>query len=560
MSTVFLAVHQDVPNLRVVIKLLSDPQMVERFRAEADKLALLDGNPHICQIKHFFNHGDDFAIAMEYIEGFALDEYVKKQGKMSVADAVRLTADVLKTLQFAHEHGISHRDIKPSNLMLDKQQRIKIIDFGIAKSETDPNLTVAGSSCGTPAYMAPEQFNPTEGTNYVLADIYAVGTTLYYLITGQLPFKGDNAFALRDAKLFTEPSKPRNINKEIPQELENIILKALAKNPEDRYSSAAEMQQALSGMGIDSKTEALKIPAELTRVEAASSRKTGFNPLFIAIPGIIVAMVAAYLIFFPKGIQAPEIPIPAEPGNGAQLESSTPILRWSISVGEGGLYELVYADNPNFSDPRTIGGLTKAEYSMKKSLEPGQYFWKVRSVNKDRQRSEFSSAFSFTVPIIEAAIPQGELLISISPNGDLYLNNELKTRGENEMSFNLDTGQYFIRVENSKSRQKAFADTVKILAGEATSRNYRFTFPEKKPKPPQEEYGYIRIGSMPKLGAEISIDGERQSNVTPYRFKLKAGRHIIMAVLEVDGRILTRTDTITVTSGSDDKYLFDFEK
>ncbi len=563
MASVYLAVHQDVPNLRVVLKLLSDPRMVERFRAEADKLALLDGHSNICQIKHFFNYGEDFAIAMEYIDGVTLDQIVKEEGRLPVAETVRIITEVLATLEFAHERGVSHRDIKPSNLMIDKQQRVKIIDFGIAKSETDPNLTVAGSSCGTPTYMAPEQFNPSDKINYVLADIYAVGTTLYYLLTGELPFKGDNAFALRDAKLFSDPVRPRDINKDVPRELENIVLKALAKNPEDRFSSATEMRKALRSGVISAEVEPSITPIkpEPTQiVKPPPRKKAGFKPPTIIAVAVVILAAAIYFTLFSGGPSAPDIPSPIIPANGSQVESATPTLQWAATAGENGFYELIYADSPEFVDPKTIGGLTESQYQWSKPLSTGIYYWRVRAMNRDRIRSEFSNVFSFTVSSSVLSQVQGRLLLSVVPQGDIYLNEDLMRRESSNLDLTLDTGLYIIRVENSASTQKTFLDTVTIGPEASIEKDYRFTFPSARPKPPAEEYGYLRIGSRPALGASITIDGERQPHVTPYRFRLKAGRHIISCVLELDGQMVTKTDRITIAPNSDERYYFNFEE
>ena len=210
MGKVFLAVHRDVPNLKVILKTLTDPRLADRFHQEADKLALLDGHPAICRIKHFFQYGEELVIAMEYIEGLTLDKKYELEGQPSIDEAVKMVCEILDILEFAHGKGIAHRDIKPSNVMIDKAGRIKVIDFGIAKAESDPNLTQAGAGLGTPAYMAPEQFNPSPDTNFAIADVYAAGTCLYFLLTGKLPFKADNEFAMRDAKLFSKPAKPRD--------------------------------------------------------------------------------------------------------------------------------------------------------------------------------------------------------------------------------------------------------------------------------------------------------------------------------------------------------------
>jgi serine/threonine protein kinase len=298
MARVFLAVHKDIPNLKVVLKILSDPNLVERFKQEADKLALLDGHPNICQIKHFFNHGEDMVIAMEYIDGVTLDDKMKVSGKFPIPDAMKIVSEVLDILEFAHQKGIYHRDIKPSNIMIDNSGRVKIIDFGIAKAKTDPNLTTVGTACGTPAYMAPEQFVPNDETDYAKIDIYATGTTLYYMLTNQLPFKGDNEFVLRDAKLFTNPIKPRDANSEITKPLEEIILKSLKKDPQERYHSATEMKNALDHLRIKKETETELIRPSGKQPDPRPSSKLKW---FIAAGVAIIAIIAIILLMQPSG-------------------------------------------------------------------------------------------------------------------------------------------------------------------------------------------------------------------------------------------------------------------
>ena len=336
MASVYLAVHRDVPNLKVVLKVLSDARLVERFRQEADKLALLDGNAHICQIKHFFNHGDEIVIAMEYIDGEALDQTVKDKGKLPADEALDIIREVLNTLAFAHEKGVFHRDIKPSNIMVDRRGQVKIIDFGIAKSANDPTLTMAGSSCGTPSYMAPEQFNPTEQINYALVDVYAIGTTLFYLLTGKLPFTGDNPFALRDAKLFTEPVKPRDVDPSISKPLEQLILKSIASDPEKRYGSVEEMKAAIDS--LRGKTE----PKETTRTVAGmpTSDTTAKKPRKVKTIGILLALVvvavgAYFAIFSGSGPVAPAAPQLQEPASGAVLAGGRLTFFWQATT-EGG--------------------------------------------------------------------------------------------------------------------------------------------------------------------------------------------------------------------------------
>ncbi|MCX6827058.1 MAG: serine/threonine-protein kinase [candidate division Zixibacteria bacterium] len=310
MARVYLGVHRDIPNLKVVLKIVGDPRLVERFKQEADKLALLDGHPNICKIKHFFNHGDDFVIAMEYIEGIDLEERIKNEEKLPVAESLKIISDVLDILEFAHQKGIYHRDIKPGNIMIDNSGRVKIIDFGIAKAKTDPNLTIVGTACGTPAYMAPEQFVPSEQTDYVLVDIYAIGVTLYYMLTGRLPFEGDNPFAMRDIKLFNDPARPRELNPEIPKEVENIILKSMKREPSERFQTAAEMKTAIDCMN--------KNAGDITSSKQATDRtksspKPKFKKSLIILPLSIMAVIAVLIYQFYPAKSNKTVPPPSPP-------------------------------------------------------------------------------------------------------------------------------------------------------------------------------------------------------------------------------------------------------
>ena len=296
MAQVYLAVHKDVPNLKVILKVLSDPRLGERFKQEADKLALLDGHPCICRIKHFFSHGDEIVIAMEYIDGVSLEDKIKSISRFEVGEAAQVADDVLDIHAFAHQKDIYHRDIKPGNIMIDKSGQTKVIDFGIAKGKADPNLTVAGTACGTPAYMAPEQFNPTEKADYALWDIYAVGTTLYMMLCGEVPFTDENPFAIRDAKLFNEPPSPRLLNPTIPKPLEEVILKSLARDPDQRYQTAEQMQDALSPFLSAAPSQHRTPPGDMTVKLTTPKPIKSKKPLLMAgiIVGFLALLVATY--------------------------------------------------------------------------------------------------------------------------------------------------------------------------------------------------------------------------------------------------------------------------
>ncbi|MDD3731130.1 MAG: protein kinase [candidate division Zixibacteria bacterium] len=568
MAKVYLAVHKDVPNLRVVLKVLSDSRLADRFKQEADKLALLDGNPHICQIKHFFNHGDDFVIAMEYIEGATLDDIIKSKSRLPVDESVKIVCDILNILGFAHQKGIYHRDIKPGNIMIDRNSHVKVIDFGIAKAESDPNLTLAGTACGTPAYMAPEQFTPSEKVDYSLVDIYAVGTTLYYMLTGELPFKGDNEFALRDAKLFNQPEKPSKFNRDIPRTLDEIILKALEKNAGDRYSSCQEMQRALKPFqkDIGKLSVTSEVVAKDTRPISTPSRKRGL-PLSIAgVVAVIIIGAIAYKIFFTKKTESkiPVIPVPAEltppellsPADNSIIDNPLPIFTWKPPDTTGFVYNLEYAQDSLFGNPRVATYLTSPEYTPLEPLAPGRYFWHVQSEDEKGNQSKFSSYRTFTIETAGVAIPEGYLEITIQPAGDIYVDNQLRGKNKTRLELALETGRHKIRVVNGNSVEKSFEREVVIA--ENTRRTESFKFSSIRPEP-EPIVVRVRIGSRPLNGATVYIDGERQALKTPNTYELTPGKHIIRGVLTTeDGRTLDKTDTLVVIENQTDKHFIEF--
>jgi serine/threonine protein kinase len=560
MATVYLAVHQDVPNLKVVLKILSDPSLVERFRQEADKLALLDGHAHICQIKHFFNHGDDIVIAMEYIDGMTPDDRMKVEGRLPVSEALRIISDLLATLAFAHEKGIFHRDIKPGNIMVDRNGQVKIIDFGIAKAKTDPNLTIAGSACGTPAYMPPEQFNPTDTINYALADIYAAGTTLFYMLTGKLPYEAENVFALRDAKLFQEPVKPRAVNPDISKDLEAVILKALQKSPEDRFQSALEMKQAIDALRGDATM--VEQPAKADRSSTPPIRKTGISHSktpWLAGIGLVVAVVAVYLLFFTgPSASPPAAPKPVSPVDAETIRTSTPSFAWQVPPGQIGTVALEYADNAEFANGAKIDGLSGGSFTPTQPLTNGRYFWRLRAIDNQGHQSDYSAVYSFTIDV--TAVPaQVGLAIAVRPEGDIYVDGQSLGRGKSSAQMTLDAGRHIIRVENRSSIERAFVDTVDLVAGANLNRSFAFTFASETSSTAQVTLGEVRVGSKPVNGATVYIDGQLKDRPTPAAFRVSPGRHVISAKLTLDGKELERTDTIIVVADSSYRVIFDFE-
>lgn len=178
-------------------------------------------------------------IVMEYVDGITLTDYIEQQGVLKWRDAVHFTVQILKALQHAHDRGIVHRDIKSSNVMLLSDGTIKVMDFGIARFNRENNKTVSEKTIGSVHYISPEQARGDITDER--SDIYSVGVALYEMLTGRKPFDGDTPVSIALMHMQSTPKKPTEINSTIPEGLEQIVLRAMQKDPAQRYQTAGEM-------------------------------------------------------------------------------------------------------------------------------------------------------------------------------------------------------------------------------------------------------------------------------------------------------------------------------
>jgi eukaryotic-like serine/threonine-protein kinase len=243
MSTLFRAT--DVQNGRqVAIKIPhpemeADPILIERFRREEEIGQELD-HPGIVKTYDGEERSRHYMV-IEWVDGRLLRSIMNEQRRLPIERAVKLTLAICDALDTMHKHGVVHRDLKPENVMVDEQDSIKLIDFGIAMKEDARRITHASvtPALGTPDYISPEQVKGQRGDQR--SDVYALGAMLYEMLTGQPPFTGPNPLAVMNERLLIDPKPARELNPEISPEVEEILARALERDPRHRYSTAAEM-------------------------------------------------------------------------------------------------------------------------------------------------------------------------------------------------------------------------------------------------------------------------------------------------------------------------------
>lgn len=248
MALVYKA-HDVLLNRNVAVKVLRqqfvhDEEFIRRFRREAQSAAALS-HPNVVSIYDVGQEDDTHYIVMEYVEGHNLNEIIQERAPLQADEAVRVAMQIADALDHAHHNHIIHRDIKPHNILIGKNGRVKVTDFGIARAVTSSTITQTGSVIGSVHYFSPEH---AKGVNTgEKSDLYSLGIVLYQMLTAQLPFLGESPISVALKHLQETFDEPRSVNPHIPQSVENVILKAMRKNPIERYASAHEMLLDLEG-------------------------------------------------------------------------------------------------------------------------------------------------------------------------------------------------------------------------------------------------------------------------------------------------------------------------
>lgn len=292
MATVYRAIDTKTGN-QVAIKvphpeIECDPAMYERFTREADIGTRLD-HPGVMKV---FPNPDRSQVymVMEWVEGRLLRQIINDERKLPIERAVRLTVGICKALEYIHANGVVHRDMKPENIMVDANDRICLIDFGIAANAGARRLTFGNFSqgMGTPDYISPEQVRGKRGD--ARSDIYAMGVMLYEMLTGTVPFSGPNPFAVMNDRLINYPAPPTSLEPSISPQLQEIIYRALERDPKNRYANAREFAHDLEHqdqVGVANRAEA----ENWQRRESPPAHRNLLIATFILIPVLILALL-----------------------------------------------------------------------------------------------------------------------------------------------------------------------------------------------------------------------------------------------------------------------------
>ena len=281
------AVALKIPYLQIE----SDPAGFDRFRRE-EEIGIKLNHPYILKILPVEKKSRPY-IAMEYLEGQTLSELLRSVRPLPEPDAVKIASHICNALAYMHENGVVHRDLKPANIMLCNDGSIRIMDFGIARSENARRLTFVGftPAMGTPDYMAPEQVKGSRGDQRT--DIYSLGAILYEMATGEPPFAGDSPYVIMNARVTGDPQSPRKINSKLTPVLEEIILHAMERDPKRRYPSATEMRKELEDY------EVVELTGRHTRLQAPQVWKSHFRMLPLILGFVLLqALLFLFLLLY----------------------------------------------------------------------------------------------------------------------------------------------------------------------------------------------------------------------------------------------------------------------
>lgn len=390
MANVYLALDT-ILDRYVAVKVLrgdlaNDEKFVRRFQREAISASSLN-HPNIVEMYDVGEDNGKYFIVMEYVDGKTLKSLIKKRGSLTLHEVIDIMLQLTSAISCAHNSYIIHRDIKPQNVLILDDGRVKITDFGIAMALNSSELTQTNSVMGSVHYLPPEQASGSGST--IKSDVYSLGILMYELLTGKVPFKGENAVEIAIKQMKEQIPSVCKINPDIPQSIENIILKACAKNPKNRYDSVSEMyndlQTALNEDRLNERRIVYKYPEqelEETKVmpklnelkQKVKSKDTEFieegtndkkiNKVLITVISIFIGLVALGcigVIIYPKITEVPEVKIP-DVSNLTVVQAEQKLKKLGFKVNT----EVEEKHDNEIEEGKVIGTKPQVDRSVKK--------------------------------------------------------------------------------------------------------------------------------------------------------------------------------------------------
>jgi len=298
MGTVYKVLDGEIKE-KIALKLLkpevaADEDTIERFRNEM-KLARKIGHKYVCRMYDLGKAEGTYFITMEYVPGEDLKSFIRRSGQLTVGKAVYVARQVGEGLAEAHRLGVVHRDLKPQNIMIDREGNVRIMDFGIARSLAAKGITGAGVMIGTPEYMSPEQAEVKEVDQR--SDIYSFGVIVYEMLTGRVPFEGETFLGIAMKHKSQPPQNPKELNPQIPDDLNRIILKCLEKSKEKRYQNAEDMVADIEKIEKEIPTTDRVIPKHKGFTSKQITVTVGVKKLIVPAMIVLLAIVAALVVW-----------------------------------------------------------------------------------------------------------------------------------------------------------------------------------------------------------------------------------------------------------------------
>ncbi|MBN1271530.1 MAG: protein kinase [Candidatus Aminicenantes bacterium] len=480
MGTVYKALDTEI-NEKVALKLLkpeiaADEKTIQRFRNEL-KVARKISHKNICRMYHLGKEQNTRFITMEFIPGEDLKTTIYRVGALNIGKAIHITKQICEGLVEAHKTGIVHRDLKPQNIMIDKQGNARIMDFGIARSLVSEGITETGVMIGTPEYMSPEQ---VEGKQIdQRSDIYSLGIILYEMVTGEVPFKGSTPFSVAIKHKSEMPREPRERNYQIPTALNNVILKCMEKNGEERYQSAEELKSVLENLERGLATTELEGVKKKKKRNKEPGKKR--LPLWAAAGAVVLVVVLAggYWLLNRGG------------DGGGSSESSKPVSAVAKKPEEKESVETGKLQKSPPENKQILSSDISTEKSAPRKPEP-----KVET-----RRSE-SRATRSIPPVVSTT---GQLELKSRPSAaDVFIDG--RNQGKTPLNIELSPGSHQVKI-SKVPQYSEINESIEVAAGETFAKTYALT-----------PVYILRVTTVPP-GAEISIDGSSRG-VSPVEVTL----------------------------------------